>query len=393
MKSSTILLLGSLLANGALVAGLLVFPPSGGPAAISGPAKHSSGPAAATAKPAPTSSPLTPVANAWTRLRTDNLDELKRRLQAAGFPPREARAILAMAITEQTNERREAIQGKDADVPYWKNRSAMSQDPARQTEINETYREMRELNYKYIDGPDALVDNEDAQIAAKRRFGDLPLGKLQQLTALQHDLDDQRNQTYAQNRDLAAIRSTAEAVRALEQAHLAEISKLLTPAELEQYELRSSNNAGSLRNSLANFRPNEEEFKALYAMQKNFAPGVTSQDQWVAQAQAILGPDRYAEYMATMSSDGRGKLGQLIARLNLPMTTITTVNAVRDDISARSKVVQSDPSLSTADRSAALAALAQEAQQKLTSSLGDRGYRAYVEAKGDWLRPLKPKGQ
>lgn len=35
--------------------------------------------------------------------------------------------------------------------------------------------------------------------------------------------------------------------------------------------------------------------------------------------------------------------------------------------------------------------LAPEADEKLTSTLGARGYEAYEDLKGEWLRALKPK--
>lgn len=389
MKASTLLLLGSLLANGALVATLVLIQP-GAAVTTASPARAvtATTTAAVAAKSVPPSAALTPVPNAWSRLRADNFGELGRRLRAAGFPAREVRAMVAMAISAQFTERNDAILGNPADIPYWKNQSRMGVDPALQAQLSEAYREQGELNYRYVSGPDALAENEDLLVAAKRRFGDLPLGKLQQLMAMQHDLDDLRNQAFAPNRDSAAIRSTGEVLRALDQEHLAAVAKLLTPAELEQYELR--NNAGGVRRELANFRPSEEEFKALYAASK--IAGQLGGPPDPAITEAILTPDRYAEYLATRSSDGQGKLGQLIARLDLPMTTVPAVNAVRDDINARAKAVLADTALPAADRNAALAALALEAQRKLTSSLGDRGYRAYAELKGDWLRALKPKG-
>jgi hypothetical protein len=395
MKLSTLLLTGSLVANGALALALVLGSPApkAPVSSVSTPASRATPPVAAAVAPAVTAAPVVgtvgmPAATLWSRLHAGDLGEFNRRLRAAGFSPREVRALLAMAINDEIQARREALLGRPEDTPYWKYPALSATDPERRAQLDEISREARALNYQYLGGPVSLAEDEDLLNFAKRRYGNLPLEKLQQITELQHDFEEMQMQGIGARRDEASARAFMEAMRALEREHFAEVAQLLTPAELEQYELR--NNAGGLRMRLATFRPTEEEFKALYALEKQRTTG-TAPDQLLAQAEAALGAGRFAEYTMTMTSDGTGQLGRLMARLELPLTTITTINTVRDDLSARALVLTNDPALTAAQRESRFAMLAQEADEKLTSTLGQRGYEAYKDLKGDWIRALKPR--
>lgn len=391
MKTSVVLLALSLLGNGMMVvawqsraAATQAMPPA--PASATTPI-HPSSQSGTKIAPAPTDATGRGL---WQQLQTRDLAEFDRRLRSAGFPPRAVRALLGMAITEQFNERLEALVGRADEVPYWKNPSQNPTDPAAQSELRRLYLEREELNYRYLEGPAALVDNEDGLIAAQRRFGKLPLAKLQQAMAAQHDFEQLRREALGQGgeaQDAAGRQARFEAIKALEQAHRAEMAGILTPEEFEQYDLRT--NGDSLRYSLATLRPTETEFKALHALSKQ-QQSAPSRDAWLQQVGAALGEERFAEFAVLQTTDGRGNLGQLIARLDLPLTTIPTVNGVRDDIRKRAGAISADATLSIAQRNEALAALATEANTKLTAALGPRGYEAYVDLKGDWIRALKP---
>ena len=44
--------------------------------------------------------------------------------------------------------------------------------------------------------------------------------------------------------------------------------RILTPAELEEYDLRNSNTGRAMRRELAAFNPTEEEFRAIYKLRQ-----------------------------------------------------------------------------------------------------------------------------
>jgi hypothetical protein len=405
MKAPLLLLIVSLVANGALVAALARRTPAPRP-----PAPASTTPSSATTATAAAVSPAlaatanvnVPAASLWSRLHSDNLDDLKHRLQAAGFPPKHVRMLLSLAIQDRMNAEREALLGKPESTPYWK--PTWSSSPEYQKQSMEIYRQTRALDYKYVSGPDSLADDEEARIAAQRRFGKLPLEKLQQLTSLERDAEDLQMQLSSQSsgpRDAEAQKAAREAYQALEKERMAQVAQLLTPAELEQYELRS-NQAAALAHQLSAFQPTEEEFKLIYALEKSSreaasdrtltpAQRTAQREEQQAFVTAALGEERAADYQAVRQA-GSDYLPLLIARLELPLSTLGAITTVRNDISQRAQSITNDRQLTAAQRDSQLAALAREANEKLTDTLGSkRGYDAYMDLKGDWVRALTPR--
>jgi hypothetical protein len=398
MKTSSLLLIASLAANGALIAVLAPGHRMKSHFSSSAPRGVIASPAIQSAVSGPKTSgndairiPDDARTTFWSHLWSDDLEELKQRLMAAGFSNKEVRALLDQAITDREKVREEAIRGKWKDAPYWKSPYAsVKLDAKQRADMYASYRERQELKYQYVNGPDSLADDEDAFLDAQRRFGKLPLEKLQQLVALDHDFERERSELFAsQNEGEKSHSPSKQTMRDLQQAHLARVAQLLSPDEVEQYELRNSSDSRSLSLRLTSFRPSEDEFKAIYAIEKQSASNALFA-QPMEQLKAVLGPDRFAEYSVALTSDGSGALGKLIARLELPLTTVTAVNAVRDDINSRAKAVNADRTLTSVQRQIQLDALAAEAREKLVSSLGDRGFRAYSDLKGSWLRALKP---
>ena len=415
MKALTLLLFVSLLANGALVVGLIrsrspvkspLEPPpvqSSNPSSegsiqqvLPGSVLTSSGQSAIADSRLHSSSPTL-----WSLLHTDDFGVFKRKLEAAGFPPREIRALLAAAIGARDKMRRDALLGNSDDTPYWQTRSFPS-DPALQAKFFALSQESAALVSRYIDGTDALAEDDAALTLAQRRYGNLSLDKLQQLRALEWSVQSKQMAIYQSelaDRSPEAQKARAVAMKSLDDEKMAVVARLLTPDELEQFELRNSELSNGMRQQLENFQPTEAEFKALYTINRKMrslyattasTPAEMSavREQWSAQIQQALSPERYADHQAVENA-GSDKLGKLITRLELPPSTIGKVNAVRDDIMTRAKAINNDDNLPTAQRDARFAALAAEANEKLTSTLGARGYEAYVDLKGDWIRALK----
>jgi hypothetical protein len=80
----------------------------------------------------------------------------------------------------------------------------------------------------------------------------------------------------------------------------------------------------------------------------------------------------------------------MVERLELPAEATGQVLALRGDIDKRADAIRHDTSLSAADRSAQLAALADDATSKAGAILGERGLAAYKQNYGWWIQNLKP---
>ena len=183
------------------------------------------------------------------------------------------------------------------------------------------------------------------------------------------------------------------------------MAKLLTPEELENYDLRSSNTANTLRSQLGTFKPTEEEFRAIFratrAAEDQYGSLTTaggSYDQLkqiqtaaLENAKAVLPPDRFADLKQSIDPAYQ-QINRLVARLELPTSAATDVVAVQQDVQKRIGTLRSDKSLSADQRTTQLTALAQEASTKVSTALGGtRGLEAYKQYGGQWLLNIVPK--
>jgi hypothetical protein len=189
----------------------------------------------------------------------------------------------------------------------------------------------------------------------------------------------------------------------LEKEQRADLASVLTPEELENYELRSSSTANTIRSQLSIFKPTEAEFRSLFeatraaeAQYGALTNGPTSSDQGekirnsvLASMQSQMSPERYAEL--TQATDPKYQMAnRLVARLDLPAKAAVDVVAIQQDAMQRLSTIRRDTSLSSEQRSDQLAALAQDATGKLTATLTPRGLEAYKQYGGNWLQSLTP---
>lgn len=263
---------------------------------------------------------------------------------------------------------------------------------------------------KKLLGTDAVQDEEWSRLNRERVFGGLPQEKIDRLQAITNDYNDLRSQISQEARGIMLPEDQAKmALIAKEQR--ADIEKLLTPAELEEYDLRNSNTANRLRFQLSAFSPTEEEFRTLYRLTQaaeaqsgartdgtQIGP-ISAEDRarqqaakaaLQAQIDAALGPARAAEYRQAIEPAYQ-EVARLLNRLDLPVTIAPQVISVQQDIQQRANAVRQDRSLTAEDRTSQLEVLAQEAQARLTSSLGQRGYEAYKNYGGWWVNNLVPR--
>src|SRR6185295_6844623 len=114
----------------------------------------------------------------------------------------------------------------------------------------------------------------------------------------------------------------------------ADLAKLLTPAELEQYDLRASDTANYVRRQLSSFGASEAEYRAVYAIYRPFVEqygnnygNLTPAQEEARQSTekglhtliaAALGPGRYEDFQQATNPQYQ-QLNALVARLQLPL--------------------------------------------------------------------------
>jgi hypothetical protein len=239
-----------------------------------------------------------------------------------------------------------------------------------------------------------------------RQFGHLPPEKLADAKRIVREFNDLRSDVYMSfGGPITLTTADREKLTALEKQMVSELRRIMSPAEFEQYELRGSNTANNLRYQLAVFDPTENEFRALFQLQRafdeRFSPmyGQPSQEEMRLRGEAqrqlneqiktTLGPVRAADYERATNYEYR-TTSQLVARLELPPETTNQVYEVQKSILDKMNTMFRGSTSST-ERDAKLGELAAEAQTKVTALLGARGFEAYKQFGGSWMQALRPR--
>lgn len=354
-------------------------------------------PAARPTTPAP---PPAYDAATWERLRTDDLPALVTRLREAGFPPLMVRALVQAQLEEELAARRKALIPDADSAPYWRNAvtDANAELALRQLS-RENFKRMRELL-----GADADHFNPLNLARQNRQLAHLPAEKAEQVRQVMREFNDLRMDQYTSAIGFALV--DREKIAALEKRQNQEIARLLSAAEFEEFELRSSYSANSLRSRLHAFDATEDEFRMMFRIMRPFedqyapmyAPSppevsrrrAENQRQVNEQIKAALGPVRGAEFERASNFE-YGRTSQLVARLQLPPETTGRLWEVQQEFQKRAQGIQAERELAVEQRNQQLAALTSEAAAKLKPLLGgDRGFEAYRQ-NTYWLNNLVPR--
>ena len=396
LQIPTLFLAASLAANVALVACLVVGTSDEAP-----PAAPTAIPTASVTATSAAGTGSPPSADAWAALETGDLAAQRDRLRAEGFPPALVRAILAAQIREGFAARRKAIEAAQPETPFWKTQST---DPQTRAALLAIAKDQQKALTDLL-GPDP--ENGTAA-ALQRQFPNLSADKVAQLAALRDDDNHRRSDHSANQSGALGVRTAAdqEKLTALEKGLHSDLAAILTPQELEDYDLRTSNTASQLRYSLTAFDASEQEFRTLYQLQQAFNDRIgpqsgsltpderkarnEAQTQLDADIKAALGDTRYAEYQRANDYNYR-QTTQLVARLELPPETANQLYAVQQDIQQRVNALRTTPNPPAADQQQQLTVLVEEAKTKVNALLGPRGAAVYPTFGGQWLQNITPR--
>lgn len=313
------------------------------------------------------------------------------RLRAAGFPPSALRAFVWARVNEQMAAKRKAMLSAADDTPFWKVKR-----PAFDSKFMIAQREFFEEQSKLVKavlGPDAVEENDFSAFFRKRQYGDISRDKEEKLQRVTGDYNDLRNTIYAETSGML-MPEDREKLAYLEKEMRQDLAEILTPTEMENYELRSSTAANDLRYQLTTFQPTEAEFRALFQatriVDEKFGSGqmgmtLDQRQQRTAalneQAKLALSPERYAQF-AQATDPANSTLNRIVSRYNLPETIVPQVNAVQKDIQQRVAALRQLPAAQQTEQAQALQ---KEATNKLQPLLGDTAFQAYRIYGGQWL--------
>ena len=187
-----------------------------------------------------------------------------------------------------------------------------------------------------------------------------------------------------------------EKLALLEREKRADLAAILTPAELEDYEMRNSTITMRLRGALTLMDATAEEYRAIYRAQLPFTdllyptgPGMTvytaetsrqrneAQKQVSDQIRAALGEQRYAEYSRANNYEYQN-LYRVAQRENVPIEAVNRIFYLRTSVTEESMRIH-DSKLAADARTAALQALVADTKAKVIINLGSTLAETYLK--------------
>lgn len=337
-----------------------------------------------------------PKPKLWSVLATDDLATLVNRLRAAGFPPDVIRSIVRVRLDARFDPRIQALVDPDPNTPFWKLPSRGRASSQRWEQISQLQRERSRLERALLS--DDFFATSEISADQRRRFGDLPRAKVDALQRIEDDYAELKSSINAAMKGIT-LPSDREQLALLQREKAADLAALLTPAELADYEMRSSPITRMLGRRLGDFDASEAEFHAIFQMQQAFGQKYSDAggdyqeqqrmfDQLNDQLKATLGDARYADYTRETSYEYR-QLQTIAERDHLPADAAQQAFALREHTAQQSGVIYDDPALSAEQKGAALKALAQETRTQLLATLGPEAGATYLKMADRWLNRVE----
>ncbi len=187
---------------------------------------------------------------------------------------------------------------------------------------------------------------------------------------------------------------------------LAGLRAVLTPAELDEYEVRTSRTSEELRQvGLIGFNPTEEEFRTIHRVRKAFdeaqaaaaasdpaaggtVPMAQAQGALEMQLREALGEDRFRDYVRCQDYMFRG-LVELTDQFDVPTESAVAVHTLRERVLVQTQPWLGETATPDSARAAALHTLRAETEETVRGLLGERAYTRYAQLSiGHWIAEI-----
>jgi hypothetical protein len=337
----------------------------------------------------------------WAALESTNYYTYIANLRGFGCPQEVIKDIIITDIARLYARKRSEFRRKGEPFKYWMPEDAGAMDPKLQRQLAELDKEQRTLVRQLL-GVELQAELskywEDDYDPASYAF--LSEDKRDRLLGLKAKYDDMEQEVYARAQGLMLEQDEQE-LRQIQQQREKELASILTPQELEEYELRHSSVAETLRSQFGGFEPNEEEFRKLFRVQKDFEKEISqslkpedaaavredAQQALNEEMRKVLGPQRYAEWQRAQDPDYKA-LVQVADRFNLPKEISEGVYSLKMQAEQQKQQVDANPNLTPFQRQAALTAIAQETERAVAAAMPAKVFQSYRRAAGQWINTL-----
>jgi hypothetical protein len=341
----------------------------------------------------------------WRIVESEDYKKYIANLRAIGCPEETIRDIIIADVNKLFEARKKETTGSTNKFQYWKvgtfftdmfNEEKLKKNRELTKEKNALLKEL--LGVEIAEKPDIMGGMNPYETL----LDFLPSEKQSSLVNLEQDF---AAKTMKRIKD---AQNNPKVLRELQLEKDAELAKILSPQEKEEYDLRMSQTSMMMRMQLTDFQPSEQEFRDIFKLRKKFddeftamgAPLANTADERARRDAAqkdldnsikgALG-DRYPDYKYDQDWS-RSSLRDVAKEYNVPKDQALKVFDLKAVAQEQATAVRKDQSLTPEQRNAALLAIQQETRNAVNGVLGPTAGNAYFD-KGSWLKNLAGAGQ
>ena len=330
----------------------------------------------------------------WSQLESTDYKIYIGNLRRIGCPEDIIRDLIRAEINRLYEPKYAALRPR-REKDFWSLRGskvfASGRDEMRQ--MARLREEQRELLLELL-GPDPASKSGSAAESEVlgQTYQFLPKEKQSQVGEVLKSFSHQEEEISSRNHGLLTSADRAN-LAVLESERNQQLAAILSPEELELYELHNSTLAEKLRGDLMAFKPEEKEFRELYRIMKDAGANqdATTNPEVQNKRKAALGTERFEEYQRSQDLSYRGMV-DFADRFELPAGTAGKMYEIKTLAEAQAARLAQDIDTPREKQQAMLEATRQETEKALQAIMGINAYQVYQEFGGYWLKTL-PSGK
>jgi hypothetical protein len=343
----------------------------------------------------------------WRVVESEDYKKYIANLRAIGCPEETIRDIIVADVNKLFEARKKEMSGSSTNkFEYWKtgnffadmfNEEKLQKNRQLAKEKQALLKEL--LGIEVAEKPDMMGGMNPFETM----LDFLPAEKQTALMNLEQDF---AAKTMKRMKDLQRNPAILKEMQAEKDAELA---KIMSPQEKEEYDLRMSQTAMVMRMSMGDFQPSEQEFRDIFKARKKFDDEFSvmgqpasskpedrekrdlAQKELDNNIKGILGEDRFREYKYDQDYS-RSSLRDIATEHNVPKEQAYKVFDIKAAAQEQATAIRKDKNLSPEQRQAALDAIQQETRNAVNSALGSTAGEEYF-SKGSWLKNLNRANQ
>jgi hypothetical protein len=329
----------------------------------------------------------------WASLASSDLRRYAENLRRVDCPEQTIKDIMLAEVNRRYAIQERALKLRPDDVAPWETAAAYDRR-GNETKLRQLLEEKRTL-LKDLTGVDVGIDMP-SRLAGRDvekfegAYTAVPDAKRDQVRAVQENYWAQSDDIKQRTMGYLEPEDRDEFVRIKNERRDA-LAKVLTPGEMQDYELKTSETAPALRNRLKSFEITDEEFRKVFdfvqplderysltrrnpdPVSEEFTASRTKAEKDVQEyLRSVVGDERYAEYQRTEDPVYRS-ISQAGAEAGLPKESILLAYQAQQQMQDESKRILQDPALTQEQRAQTLNDMRVQGQQRMQQILGDKG--------------------